>query len=395
MTRVILVLMMLATVSALIDDGDYAEEELLRAEEDDYFSDFEEFQEVEKRALELKKKAYVHEELEEGGTDQSVIEEIPVYIHAHKMARLLSNQDVVATCRYMLFKTMKNYYDALEHCRTVEWPFTHNGIGMASVQNEADNTDIRVLLQIAFGIKFNHKPYDRNNWVWVGLEKHTDRDRDISDEEEGNWNPEHWKWSDGSDPTYTNWRKDQPDQQWSRKFKTYQNWVMINKRGYWDDTHAGFEAPFACNYCGKYIVIETPVSWDKAKELCEEYGLTMAKVNSVEDNQELAWAANITFGEEIHDTRWNKTNWIWLGTEEVMDPNTGNGTNSWEHHDGTELMWDPVWDRRDQPDNWTVRKGEQSKVAFSRLDTKWDDSYSWKHRPFACMCPHHACHYAE
>jgi len=169
---------------------------------------------------------------------------------------------------------------------------------------------------------------------------------------------------------------------------------MINKRGYWDDTHAAWEAPFACNYCGKYIVVETHVSWYKAKELCEEYGLEFAIVNSADDNEELAWAAELTFGPETEQKRWNNTNWIWLGTEEALN-STGHGTGLWEHHDGSSLEWEPVWDRKMQPDNWTIRQGEQTKVAFSRINTKWDDSYYWKHRPFACMCPHNACHYAE
>ena len=64
---------------------------------------------------------------------------------------------------------------------------------------------------------------------------------------------------------------------------------------------------------GKYIVIASPVSWTKAKDLCESYGLTMAIVDSKEDNIELAWAANMTFGEETAQRRWNSTNWVRQG----------------------------------------------------------------------------------
>merc|ERR1712003_200133 len=112
-----------------------------------------------------------------------------------------------------------------------------------------------------------------------------------------------------------------------------------------------------------YIVVAEHVTWHHARSLCESYGLTMAIVNSKAENVELGWAANITFGPEPERKRWNNTNWIWLGTEEIMDGETGEGTEEWIHHDGRE-------------------------VAFSRINHKWDDSFTWRKRPFACMCPH-------
>lgn len=373
---------------------------LIHAEEEDHvLVEGEELVELVKRVkrdgeeVEVEERAYVDMPLDEGATDPAVFEQSPVVLAAKKMSTLLQRQEVVSTCRYLLFKTWKNFYDARESCNSFEWPFTNTGIGMATVQSEDQNSDIRQLLQLAYGLKKVGGTYNRANWVWVGLEKHTDNNRKLKNWEKGNWNPEHWSWTDGSVPEFSKWRSKMPDQQWKRKYGTYQNWVQINKRGWWDDTHAAIEAPYACNYCGKYIVVAEPVSWTKAQELCESYGLTMAIVNSPEDNIELGWAANITFGAETHEQRWNYTNWIWLGTQEVLD-DQGVGTGVWQHHDNSTLNWDPTWDKKHQPDNWVNKNGEQSVVAFSRINRKWDDSFPWKHRPFACMCPSRSCTYA-
>jgi len=348
--------------------------------------------EQEKREAPIEKRAYKPEELDEGGTDIAVIEGSNVALHARKMGHLLKKQDVVSTCRYLLFKTMKGFNDAKSSCENFEWPFTNNGIGMATVHSDSENTDIRTLLQLGYGYKQVGGAYNRANWVWVGLQKVNDNERKLTKAEKGAFNVDDWAWTDGSEPTFSKWRSHMPDQQWSKKYKTYQNWIMINKRGWWDDTHAAIEAPYACNYCGKYIVVATPVSWTTAKDLCEDYGLTMAIVDSQADNIELAWAANMTFGEETAQRRWNYTNWIWLGTQEILD-DAGVGTGDWQHHDNSTLSWDPVWDKKVQPDNWITKRGEQSVVAFSRINQKWDDSFPWKHRPFACMCPSRSCTY--
>jgi len=340
----------------------------------------------------LEERKYVKETLDEGGTDAAVIESHETYLNARAMSNLMKSQDVVATCRFMLFKVWKSFYDAKEACANVEWPFTHTGIGIAKIETEAQNTDIRLLLQIGYGYQQIKGGYNRNNWVWVGIEKKIDNSRKLPNSEKGNFNTSEWFWNDGTHPTFSKWKNKMPDQQWSNKYKTYQNWVMVNKRGYWDDTHAAIEAPYACNYCGRYIVIASPESWYKAKSLCENYGLTMAIVDSADDNEELAWAANLTFGAETEQYRWNYTNWIWLGTQEIMGAD-GNGTGVFQHHDNSSLSWEPVWDKKRQPDNWVTSRGEQQMVAFSRINQKWDDSFYWKHRPFACMCPDRSCTY--
>jgi len=331
-----------------------------------------------------------------GATDEAIIMDDPVAIKARKMSKLLKRQDVVANCRYLLFKAYKNYTDAKSSCRNLEWPFTHKGVDLASVNSEAENKEIRILLQLAHGVKQVGKLYNRDNWVWVGLEKTLNNKVLLAKDERGpeNYNASEWQWLDGTHPKYTKWMRDMPDQGYKKKYDDFQNHVMVNKRGRWDDTFPEIEAPYACNYCGKYIVVAEHVTWFHARAACESYGLTMAIVNSMAENIELGWAANITFGPDPEHKRWTNTTWIWLGTEEIMDAEE-HGTGEWIHHDGSELGWNPVWDRKLQPDNRVAKRGEQKVVAFSRLNQKWDDSFTWRKRPFACMCPHRSCHFPE
>ena len=30
----------------------------------------------------------------------------------------------------------------------------------------------------------------------------------------------------------------------------------------------------------------------------------------------------------------------------------GTGSKVWQHHDGSQLEWEPKWGRKAQPDNW-------------------------------------------
>jgi len=181
-----------------------------------------------------------------------------------------------------------------------------------------------------------------------------------------------------------------PDGQYDKKTALYQDKVSLSKKGHWDDSLQYKTMPYACNYCGKYVVIKHHATWYEARRMCEGFGLTMAIVNTRAENEDLDKAAKLMMGAETDIKRWNDTNWIWLGTQEVMGED-GVGTGVWEHHDGTPLLWSPPWDVKKQPDNWKKKQGEQQKVAFSRINTNWDDSFPWKKRPFACMCPEAAC----
>lgn len=329
-------------------------------------------------------------------TDDAIFDSNPVVIQARKMQKLAPTQDVIMTCRYLLFKIPKNYTDSRDYCDNLVWPLTTSGkgFGMATVQNSDENNDIKTLLRIAYGIKFdNQHPYKIGNWVFIGLTKRLDNNRKLSKKEKGDWNPDHWFYEDRGKPRFENFRKWMPDQQQKgskKKGYEYQVVVQVNKKGYWDDTFASKSLPFACQYCGKYIVLSKHVTWYKAQQHCEEVGLKFATVESEEENRELLYAAELALGDKLYGRRFNNSNWVWIGEKEIMDE-SGTGTGEWTHWDGSELPYKPKWDFKRQPDNWVVKKGEQSVVALSRKNGKWDDSFPFRKRPFACMCPDRAC----
>jgi len=333
-------------------------------------------------------------------TDEEIFDSNPMVIQAKKMQKLSPSQDVIMTCRYLLFKVPLNYTNARDYCDVLEWPLTDSGsgIGLATVQNSNENNDIKTLIRMAFGIKFNNNsPYEYGNWVFIGLTKRYDNDRKLAKKEKGDWNASHWFYEDRSMARFNNFRKDMPDQQQKgnkKKGYEYQNVVQINKKGYWDDTFASKALPFACQYCGKYIVLSKHVTWNKAQEHCEDVGLVFATVESKQENQELLFAAELALGDTLYGRRFNNSNWVWIGEKEQMDPEDGTGNGVWTHYDNSPLPYQPAWDKKLQPDNWVRAKGEQSVVALSRKDGKWDDSFPFKKRPFACMCKERACKFA-
>jgi len=330
-------------------------------------------------------------------TDQEIFESDPMVIEARKMQKLAPSQNVVMTCRYLLFKIPQNYTNARDYCSHLEWPLTNTGIGMATVQNSAENNDVKTLIRYAFGMKFdNSNPYTLGNWAFIGLTKRKDNDRKLTKAEKGEFNPEQWFYEDRGMARYDNFRAHMPDQQRQgskKKGYEYQVVVQVNKKGYWDDTFASKQLPFLCQYCGKYVVLSKHVSWTAAKGHCESVGLTFATVESKEDNAELMFAAELALGDTLHEKRWNNDNWVWIGEKEQMDAE-GKGNGVWTHWDDSPLPYSPKWDFKLQPDNWVKKRGEQQVVAMSRKDGTWDDSFTFLKRPFACMCKERSCNFA-
>eukprot|EP00116_Pleurobrachia_bachei_P002475 sb/3462737/ len=433
----------------------------------------------------------------EAGTELAVFESDPVVMQARKMSKLVPNQDVVTTCRYILFKQPLEFHDALASCLALEWPITNTVVNYHS-NISCMAAPYPILFSNLSERQCGKKPYKYGNWALIGLSKRRNNDYKLSEEEAGVFNPEDWWFSNGMRTNYTKWHTGFPDQQekGKKKNKEYQNWVQINKKGYWDDTYSSKKLPYLCEYCGKYIVLSKHVTWDKANAHCQDLGLEFAVVNSQSDNDELLFAARVSLGEELGGRRFNNSNWVWIGTQEVMDETTGNGTGVWQHWNGASLDFSPSWDFKVQPDNWVLpnkggglrtctkfpnsrcqfgethpnsqsdndellfaarvslgeelggrrfnnsnwvwigtqevldettgngtgvwqhwngasldfspswdykvqpdnwvlpNKGEQNVVGFSRKDGKWDDSFKFRKRPFACQCPHRGCSYS-
>lgn len=342
----------------------------------------------------------------EDSTAQPHVEGHPVHIEATKMAKLMIHQDVVTTCRYILFKTPMKFHDAQDYCRNLEWPITHNGIDMATVQNKDENSDIVSLIRLAFGVKFDKKsPWKHGNWVLIGLSKRFNNNRKLRGSEAGRFRMNEWYYSNNEVARYGNFHNGMPDQQYrgKKRNREYQNWIQINRKGYWDDTYSTEAKPFVCQYCGKYIVLSKHVRWDEAKANCEKFGMEFATVRSQKDNDELMFAANLTLGPEVGGRRFDNSNWVWIGEHEVMHSNK-TGTNTWAHYNentpfeewpGFRNIWYSA-PKNKQPDNWIITNGgkrvEQRVVALSRENGKWDDSFVFRKRPFACQCPKRCCH---
>ena len=268
-----------------------------------------------------------YEDLYVYSTDEAVVHAKPVVINARKMSHAMKHQDVVSTCRYILFKTFQTWNQAEANCKKIPMPITHTNASLAVIKTREDNLDITHLLQLAYGVKRVGRKFDRRNWVWVGLRKVLNNDKKLKKKERGpdSFNASEWRWADGSIPEYSRWMRDMPDQDNEGKHR-FQNHVSVNKRGRWDDSFSYKEMPYACNYCGKYIVINRHVTWHHAQRLCKSYGLTFAKVDSKRDNDDLNMAAIMAMGEQPEPKRWNDTNWIWIGTMEVLDQD-GVGTS--------------------------------------------------------------------
>ncbi|KAL5255291.1 hypothetical protein ACHWQZ_G014632 [Mnemiopsis leidyi] len=156
------------------------------------------------------------------GEDATFILNQPVAINARKMSKALNEQGVVATCRYLLYKTYLDWYGAKDSCRNVTLPMTLKTRGsMATVKTEAENKDLVTLMKLAYGVKYVGKKYDRRNWVWLGMEKVINNDKKLPKKQVGEkfFNSSEWRWVDGSEPVWWNWQKKMPDQEIDKKTK--------------------------------------------------------------------------------------------------------------------------------------------------------------------------------
>merc|ERR1712003_427566 len=249
------------------------------------------------------------------------------------------------------------------------------------------------LLRIAYGIKFDNKtPYKLGNWVLIGLTKRIDNDRKLAKKEKGVWNPEHWFYENRGMARYENFRRYMPDQKQEERIRIPSRSASEQERIL--GRHIRFQATsFRLSVLWKVHSSSKHVTWNKAQKHCEDVGLTFATVENEQENRELLFAAEITLGETLYGKRFNNSNWVWIGEKEQMNED-GEGNGIWTHWNDSPLPYKPKWDFKRQPDNWIRKRGEQSVVALSRKNGKWDDSFPFKKRPFACMCKERACQFA-
>lgn len=303
---------------------------------------------------------------------------------------------VFPTCNLILFSDQVDYEEADKRCTnfTMGTDKAQKG-NLATVNDKEKNADLQQLLSWAYPIKAGDKSrWGPDKWVWAGLRKTKNNGYDGSFSTK--YDPQDWSWADGSHPTdFKKWfNKQQPDQA-ALKFgkkgcnenpNCLQNQMRVNHAGKWDDTFKFMKHPYACDYQGKYIISATPKTWPMAKEACENAGLILAKVRSVEEVDEITSAAHYFLGPRDTSLRvFDPSNWLWLGGNDL------NEEAKWEWvSDGEEIDVDATWMtwRIPNPDD-AKRVGKRGQDVLSI--SKWgvfDDSYDTKRkRPFACQCP--------
>lgn len=305
------------------------------------------------------------------------------------LKKLLKNLDsgVFPTCQLVLFSEMVDYDTAEKNCQNFDIGMGGAQKGhLATVNDDGKNSDLKLLLQMAYPYKGKSQKWAADHWVWAGLRKTKNND---GSKKNMKYNPEDWSWAaDGSNPQeFQKWMKNQPDQRTDKKngVKYLQNQMRINHQGIWDDTFKYKTHPYACDYQGKYIISASFETWSQAKASCEAAGLELAKVRSDAEVKEIIKSADYFLGSKADSVKmWDKENWIWLGgTDEEEE-------GEWKWVDGSPIEYykNMNW-RNPNPDNAEYIKNQaQHYLAISR-DGEFDDSFDHRsrHRAFACQCP--------
>ena len=300
------------------------------------------------------------------------------------LKNLISNlEGIYPTCNMVLFSEMVDFNTANERCKRFHLGREVEG-NLATVNNKDKNTDLKLLLKMAYPTSSGKWAADE--WVWAGLRKIKNN---AGSSKGKKYNADDWAWADETTPQdFHMWMAGQPDQDMRKveKVKYFQNQMRINHKGRWDDTFVDKIHPFACDYQGKYIMSATKKSWSKAKEACENAGLILAKVRSSQEVEEITSAAKLFLGA-VDDTLrvFDPNNWIWLGGNDADEEDV------WKWNDGDAIEWfaDMPW-REPNPDNSDRMNGGRTQNFLSI--SKWgefDDSFDAQERkrPFACQCP--------
>lgn len=312
------------------------------------------------------------------------------------LKKLLKGLDagVFTTCHIVFFSEKVTYDEADNNCKNFD---IGSGVGekgnLVTVNEQEKNQDLQILLEMAYPEKKQPKSkWTDTKWVWAGLRK----TKNNLLKKPGPYDGSDWEWADGSNPTdFKKWMKNQPDQNSYKNGKKgcnekpmcYQNQMRINHDGKWDDTYKYKTHPYACDYKGKYVLSNTPKTWQSAKDACAAAGLHLAKVRNVAEVQEIKSAIVHFLGNASDSwTTWDNNNWVWVGGNDLEEEGV------WKWLDG-ELVetWNVPWRTKPGKDNaqFLSGNGGQHALAISRWG-QFDDSFDNKkgrRRPFACQCP--------
>ena len=312
------------------------------------------------------------------------------------LKKLLKGLDagVLTTCHIAFFSQKVTYDEADNNCKNFD---IGSGVGekgnLVTVNEQVKNQDLQILLEMAYPKKMQPKSkWTDTKWVWAGLRK----TKNNLLKKPGPYNGLDWEWANGSNPTeFKKWMKNQPDQNTEKKGKKgcnehpkcYQNQMRINHDGKWDDTYKYKTHPYACDYKGKYVLSNTPKTWQDAKKACAAAGLHLAKVRNVKEVKEVKSAIVHFLGNASEAwTTWDNNNWVWVGGNDLEEEGV------WKWLDG-ELVetWNVPWRTKPGKDNAQFLAGKrgQHALAISRWG-EFDDSFDNKRsrrRPFACQCP--------
>merc|ERR1719397_1442150 len=213
------------------------------------------------------------------------------------------------------------------------------GAELASVHSLEKNTYLYILC-------------GSENSCWIGF-------NDVAVESE-------WEWSDGSNVEYTNWEKNEPNNQWN-----HEDYAAIEgKTSQWNDYGPAWKDAYAIcqksdtipaivwSECyGSLCYYKTPskMSWTEANMTCVGLGVELASVHSLEEN---------TFLYNLCGS--GSDCWIGLTDEQAE--------GDWEWTDGSEFDYSN-W-RSGEPNNW----GDQDYVILDdSTNGQWyDEGDSWQ-----------------
>ncbi|XP_061597963.1 C-type mannose receptor 2-like [Cololabis saira] len=185
---------------------------------------------------------------------------------------------------YHHMKTPKTWAEAQRYCREAY-------ADLATVETQHENNNLQRAIQ------------KNGRFAWIGL--HDDVFR--------------WKWTMGDEDfnyDHKNWKDDGP-----KNLNSSESCVVMTNKGVWRDEICEKERPSVCFYepgPSKYILVETMMTWQKAKEYCRSRYTDLVRVRNARENEEINQMLRRNAWIGLHRDLWspwsdqsptNFTNW--------------------------------------------------------------------------------------